>query len=84
MMMINMTMLSMLLMIIMMQLEGFSCWRIMNLNKKQKSLPTDSESNISSKDISAQWDTPTIDCKLSPGDSYCFPWKAGLLGAPER
>jgi len=54
MMMINMTMLSMLLMIIMMQLEGFSCWRIMNLNKKQKSLPTDSESNISSKDISAQ------------------------------
>jgi len=58
---------------IIIQLEGFSCWRIMNLNKKEQSLPTNSESNISSKDISAQWDTPTIDCKLSPGDTLYIP-----------
>jgi lysine-specific demethylase/histidyl-hydroxylase NO66 len=59
---------------IIIQLEGFSSWRIMNLNKKEQSLPTtNSESNISSKDIASQWDTPTIDCKLSPGDTLYIP-----------
>jgi len=56
---------------IIIQLEGVSCWHIMMNPNKEQLLPT-YPGSISSKDI-PHWNTPFIDCKLSPGDTLYIP-----------